>query len=227
MRVGVKYAAALMAPVTAIIIGCVAVAHSPAQKWFNQESFVGLYDLSSSYESVTLAYDLDGRDGELVNFSSCNGVEDVEETDVVQSQFSLYRKLYINCLGAKYFHSGSEAERSYLPSDFSQSVINSFPASVVPNRGGNSLQVESGKMLLERDDVEVVEPKGKRFTLNVGTTEVDYVLLSEVDANNDGFQDWVLRLDWSQTDSFGEGADLIILTRKTMGGDIEVVTRYP
>lgn len=226
MNVGVKYAVFLVTSVLALS-GCGTLANDPVEKWFNQEEFVGLEDLSSSYDAVTLAYGLDGQSGNLVSFKRCKDVEDAKESDIVQSQFPLYRKLQINCMGVKFFHTGSVAEQDYLPDDFSQNLVSQLPAVVVPNQGGSSLKIQNVQVLSEREAVNLVGESDKQFTLTVGTTEVDYVLLAEVDTNNDGFQDWVLRLDWSQIDSFGEGTDLIVLTRKSRAGEIEVLTRFP
>ncbi|WP_347331667.1 hypothetical protein [Marinimicrobium locisalis] len=226
MKVGIKYAVFLIAPIYALT-GCVAMANKSEGKWFNQEEFIGLEDMSSSYSALTLAYELDGQDGELIEFGGCKDVEDTAEADVVQSQFPLFKKLYINCMGAKYFHMGSVAEKDYLPDDFNPKLVNQIPASAVPNRGGTSLEASGNRPLAEMQGVKVVNTEDRVFTLNVETTEVDYVLLSEVDANNDGFQDWVLRLDWSQSDSFGEGTDLIVLTKRAKSGEMEVLIRHP
>ncbi len=226
MTVGMKCAMPLIV-VIATLAGCSAVAKGPTGKWFNDEEFIGLEGLGSSYQSVRLAYNLDGTNGERIVFDSCDDVDHIEESDVVESQFPLYRKVYINCLGAKYYHKGSAAETSFLPDDFGMSLIEQLPASVVPNRGGSSLEPENGNFLSSRQSLDVVETSGKAFTIRLEGTEIDYVLLASADVNNDGLQDWVVRLDWSDTESFGEGTNLVVLTQRSGSGDIEVVSRYP
>lgn len=226
MTVGMNYTMPLIVILTTLA-GCSVVAKNPTVKWFNDEEFIGLEGLGSSYKSVRLAYDLDGTNGERIVFYGCDDVDHTEGSDVVESQFPLYRKIYINCLGAKYYHKGSEAETSFLPDEFGMSLIEQLPASVVPNRGGSSLEPESGSLLRSRQSLDVVKTSEKAFTIRLEGTEIDYVLLASADVNNDGLQDWVVRLDWSDTESFGEGTDLVVLTQRSDSGDIEVVSRYP
>lgn len=219
--------AAPLAALIATMVGCAATESPRGEKWFNQDQFVGLKMFSSSYDRITLSYELDAAGGELASFDSCMGVENTKESDIVQSQFPLFRKLQINCLGAKLFHDGAYANRSFLSNDLSSAVAREFPSTVVPNQGGTSLEPESGEHLADMESLKFISAGNNTLQLKIGATEIDYVLLAEADVNRDGYQDWILRLDWAQVDSFGEGTDLIVLTRKSEDGEIEVLQRYP
>lgn len=200
---------------------------SAAEKHFNSEAFPGLIDIGRSYDDIKLEYALDTRDDQEIYFTSCTQVEKVGESDIVHHQYNLYQLLAYNCLAAKYFHEGDIAESDHLPKNFDTSIITLLPADAIPNRGGNSLEVKPGQSLSSAHTVENINVTDNTLSAEIDLTQISYVKLAEADITGDGSQNWIIRMDWRDTDSFGKGTELLIVSKSNVDGPIVIEVRYP
>lgn len=213
-----------------LLLPACAVQSGPGKsKYFNSEKFIGLEAISNDYKQVKLDYQLDGADGEVIMFQSCEDVENAESSGVVTSQFDLYRLLTVNCMAARKIADGTVPAMGYLPEELSPEFLRSIPATAVPNQGGD---VQAGRFdtPMGQYEKELTILGSTENSISVKLTdgmEVDYILLGRADVNKDGIEDFVMRLDWAVPESFGRGTDLVVLTRLGEAAPVTLISRYP
>lgn len=197
-----------------------------AQKFLNEDEFVGLEVLGKSYGDIKLDYELDGVNGELIAFSSCLDVEKTKESDVVTSQFHLLMLMKLNCQAAKFYHHAPNNSKSYLTKTPSENWVKNLPALAVPDLGGESLANLNGVMIEHEPQLKInsISDKSVQVLLS-GDLDVTYVILASGDFDSDGDEDLLIRLDWRITSAFGKGFELLMLSQKVAGSTMEVVWR--
>jgi hypothetical protein len=197
------------------------------QKTFNSEYFAGL-DTSKNlyYTRATLDYELDKKSGRTVQFTSCQQVDDFNAETVVSSQYALFKMLSINCLALKKFNEAKGAKISYLPENLDATTISSFPATAVPKMNEEDLTRRRGKILSGYESkLEFEKNPDGSIIATTSSDEMQYYLLATGDFNNDGIEDYALRVDFRTLNAFGSGSDFFIITRKSNDSPIEIIWR--
>ena len=198
------------------------------QKYFNENEFTGLEQLVTGKKNILLDYELDGSDSKIVHFASCSQVMSMEEDSITPHQFKLLRLLKINCKAAKIYLNSDEFFESYFPKNFSKSFVSELPAQAVPNLGGGDLTLREGLLMGKYEkDLRFWDVSSNSFSVILTNgIEITYVILARTDINSDGVEDWIVRLDWSIPQSFGDGSDLMILSKPSEEDNIKIHWRY-
>lgn len=197
-------------------------------KFFNEEEFAGLVELGGGIDNVVLQYELDRTDGGVQVFNSCQDVGSIGDDQVVEHQFRLLRLLRINCRAAEIYFGSGHANESNFPALLSDALVSDFPAHAVPDIGGNALDLRDGMSMGQYEESLIsAGDEGVSFdvTLTDGT-EITYLIMARADHDGDGAEDWVVRLDWAIPDSFGEGSDLLVLSKPTPEDEIGIAWRF-
>lgn len=195
--------------------GCAPVAKKQAFiNFYNENEFAGLVSLGTNYNEINLDYSLDSKDGREIVFKNCADVAKTAELDIVDSDYKLLQLLRINCRAAEYYFKSKACSQSYWPQTLDREFVNNLPAIAIPDLGGDGLKNRKGKMIQVEPDLKVLAVKANSVEVYLsGDLAITYVILARGDFDQDGFEDMLLRLDWSITSSFGKGFDLVMLSK--------------
>lgn len=217
----------IFATLPLLVFACVNSQADPIAKSFNSHYFVGLDTPKTlDYGKAALDYELDGVSGKVIQFKNCQQVETTKDSDIVESQYPLYKMLTANCLALKKYHQGKDAKQSYLPKALQEATVSAFPATAVPKMNDEDIKRRTGNTLAsyEKSLKLSTNPDGAVVAITA-TDELQYYLVASGDFNDDGIQDMLVRLDWGALQAFGKGSDLFILTKKSKSAPLELVWR--
>lgn len=210
------------------ITSCFASQDVVSNKYFNENEFTGLVKLGTESKDTQLDYELDGTDGKAIHFTSCLQVANTKENDVVTHQFKLFHLLRVNCIAANKYAKASSFKHTNFPGTLSKSLASELPAQAIPNLGGNGLEMRKG-LLMGKYEKNLRVGEIKTNSLSVTLTdgiEITYVIMARTDIDGDGYEDWIVRLDWSIPKSFGDGADLMVLFKPSSTSNVKIDWRY-
>jgi hypothetical protein len=183
-------------------------------KYFNENEFVGLEQLGNGNNGIKLDYELDSSGGGTLQFRTCSDVKNAQENEVVQQQFNLLKLMKMNCKAANLYKKAPATSATYWPDKFDAKFVNDFPANTVPDLGGESMHNRNGTMGEIEPAMKIVDIGAHNFQVLLGgDLDINYVVIARCDFDRDGFEDLLLRLDWSITSAFGKGFDLVILSK--------------
>lgn len=210
-----------------IIASASCAAHTTPIRAFNTKAFVGLVTQQiTSYEDAKLDYELDTKEGQPIRFTSCPQVEASTEEKIASAQYQLFKLLAINCIALKKYAASQTAKQSFFPPHLSKKIIAQFPATATPRISDEDIQRREGKTLTQYSKaLRIKMQPDQSATLIDKDNEINYVLLARADFDGDGFEDWLLRTDWHARHAMGKGTDLVLLSRKSKGGNILLVWR--
>lgn len=210
------------------VTSCTINKNATSHKYFNKNNFTGLVQLGSEGRDILLDYELDGTNGKVIHFASCFEVDKTKEEEVVAHQFKLFRLLRINCKAAKIYSESRNFSDTNFPNTWSKSLFSTLPAQAVPNLGGDSLEMRKGSLMGKYEkNIRIEKIKTNNFSVALTSgIEISYVILAHIDFDGDGYEDWLVRLDWSIPKSFGDGADLIVLSKASSNSNIKINWRY-
>ncbi len=181
-----------------------------ASKWFNPDAFGQTGELGKTPDDLRFELTLQDADGSALHLTSCMDVAVVKDRVVVQTHFSRWQRLQANCEAANRFFRAPQSALDYWPESLSFELLKTFPATLVPGANTDAPITELG----QRTDIQPVAGKTHGLKVLLGQLEVIYVVLAKGDFNQDGYQDWFVRLDWKVANSAVEGVDWIVLTRR-------------
>jgi hypothetical protein len=210
-----------------LVFACVSSQAEPIEKSFDAQYFVGLDTPETlDYDNSRLDYELDSIAGKAIQFQNCGQVETTKDSEIVESQYALYKMLRANCLALKKYSQGKNAQKSYLPDKLQESTVSSFPATAVPKMNDEDLKRRAGNALsqYEKNLKLSTNPDGAIVAMT-STDEMQYYLLATGDFNNDQIQDFLVRVDWRTLNAFGSGSDLFIVTKTSKTAPLELVWR--
>ena len=210
---------------------CSASAAAPPQRAFEPRNFTGLTaKVISSEDDATIDFDFDTYGGGGLHFAHCREVP-ARLMDLVKDPQGIYaEELRLNCLAVHRYANSQPAHRSHMPARWSRDAVAKLPAQVLPELGPDDAAtptVTQPRLTLAR------RPGGRRITLDrdgdvrVDGTEV-YALfyrLAQADFNGDGYQDWLLRMDWGAKEGSMKGSQLLVVTRLTPDGPLRLLER--
>ncbi|MCW8128401.1 hypothetical protein [Microbulbifer halophilus] len=196
---------------TVLLLSCAAEEENSIEKSISTDQITGLTNLGNSYQDVQLEYALDGRDGNLVKFSSCRDVDKTADDAIREDQYPLLTMLRANCKALELYFNAQNASKSHLPEKITSDFVRNLPASATPNLGGDR-DISVDKTLAE------TFPKIKATEIGTGNVQaqfddldINYIALARGDFDRDGVEDMLLRLDWQVTSAFGNGFDLLLV----------------
>lgn len=220
----------MMKFIEGVLAALLLVSHLPAQaegakRMFNTEKFVGLASsASASYEEIALEYELENRKGDIVRFTSCTQVETTEANEIVESQYSLFKLLSLNCLALKRYSSSTNAEKSFFPVRLNKTLVAAFPATAMVKLSESDMAKRQGKTLADYEhslDISIAgDGSAKVITPE---DEITYQIMARADFDEDGLEDLLMRVDWRARAAMGRGSDFVLLNRKTKSGPVTVV----
>ncbi|MBT0964041.1 hypothetical protein [Denitromonas iodatirespirans] len=211
---------------SSVLLGCAAVRAAPPLRAFNGAAFAGLVEASG--ERGRLDYVLDGANGAELRFASCAEVAATEAAAVREDQFTLFRLLRTNCQALARYADSRPARDSHLPDALTPVLVGTLPSEVLPAVGGQPAPPKAGERLKSAPHVADIEAlPGGRVRVLTRDDEIVYTLMAQGDFDGDGVQDMLLRLDWRARDAFGQGVELLQITRRTPGGPAELTWRLP
>jgi hypothetical protein len=203
-----------------------ACASGSVSRTFNTKEFTGLISVNSGYLDATLDYELDGAKGRVVHFGNCRQVEATTEQEIESSQYSLFKLLSINCLALKRYSESGAARRSFFPARFTRKLVAAFPATAVPRISDEEMKLRSGKTLFAYEKnlrISIAADGSARVVTN--DDEIAYVPMARADFDGDGVEDVLVRVDWHARKAFGEGSDLLLLSKDSASGAVVVAWR--
>jgi len=205
---------------------CTSTSLIPFPKFFNTNAFVGFVSMSDGRGRVLMDYELDGSNGKVVLFKSCDDVKQTLETDIVTHQYYLWQLIQINCKAIVEFNNASVSTQSYWPSGFDREFIANLPATAIPNLGGNTLEGREGLLKdVERElEINPINTNSIEVILS-GDLAITYTVMARGDFDHDGSEDILLRLDWSILTAFGKGFSLLLLSNPRDSTDVKIVWR--
>lgn len=210
---------------SSLLLGCATVRAAPPPYAFNGAAFVGLVEAAG--EHGRLDYVLDGVNGAELRFASCAEVA-ATEVAVREDQSTLFRLLRTNCQALARYASGRPARDSHLPDALTPVLVGALPSEALPAVGGQPAPPKAGERLKSAPHVADIEVlPGGRVRVLTRDDEIVYTLMAQGDFDGDGVQDMLLRLDWRARDAFGQGVELLQITRRTPGGPAELTWRFP
>lgn len=209
------------------LFGCVSkLEPNTIQSYFNKSEFTGFLGFEK-YGNIQLEGDLTKLDGDSVHIVSCAQFDTLNEDDIVDSQYNRYKLFKINCRAAKQYLSGKQAERSFFDGQLFLNIVEGLPATIVPDLGGNSLEVGKGKIISVFNfpvKVSNVSNTSVEIVLK-GRMNVTYILMARRDINQDGTEDLILRMDWHVPNAFGSGSSMIALTKESAKAPVKELWR--
>ena len=208
-----------------------AAAAAPPQRAFEPRNFTGLTaKVISSEDDATIDFDFDKLGGGPLHLAHCREVP-TKLMDLVKDPQGIYaEKLRLNCLAVHRYANSQPARRSHMPAHWSRDAVAKLPAQVLPELGPDDAAtptVTQPRLTLAR------RPGARHITLNrYGDVRVDgpevhalFYRLAQADFNGDGYQDWLLRMDWGAQEGSLKSTQLLLVTRLTPDGPLRLLER--
>lgn len=193
---------------------------------FYGDYFAGLEaEKITSYDTALLDYDLTSPDGKNLHFSNCLQVDELKDSDVLESEYHLYKMLKQNCKALRIYFKASSSAASYLDELLINKDISNLPATAYPyvNDYDRSARLDKKLTDYQKKLESKVSSDGSIDVL----TEVDsliYQIIATGDFNGDEIEDALIRIDWHVIDAFGKGSRLIMITKKSSGENFQEIT---
>jgi len=184
------------------------------KKSINMENFPGLESLGANIGEVKLDYDLDGTDGSLVHFSSCEDVRSIEQSSIREEQFPLLSMLRLNCEALELYTQAKNSSVTYLPKKLSSEFIQSLPTEVTPNLGGEKTHTTGNSISQAYRSFTAKELEPTVIQAELDDLTINFTELARGDFDSDGREDILLRLDWANRVSFGKGYELKLISSR-------------
>jgi len=220
----------LLIPILVIlfVVGCNTTADTFIPKKFNESEFTGLVSLGLAYADIKLDYELEDLNGKPIKFTTCQQVDGYNREKIQASQYRLITLLQVNCAAAKYFFSGKPAANTQFSQKLSLDLVKSFPAAVAPFTSREDMAKRQNKQLNEYEKKLVLKSSenGALTVIATDGEEITYTVMSKADMDNDSNEDIVVRLDWNIPNSFGQGFDLVLLSKTSAVAPIKLLWRY-
>ena len=210
---------------------CSAAAAAPPQRAFEARNFTGLTaKVISSEGDATIDFDFDKLGGGRLHLAHCHEVP-TTLMDLVKDPQGIHAEiLRLNCLAVHRYARSQPARRSHMPARWSRDAVAKLPAQVLPELGPDDAAtptVTQPRLTLAR------RPGGRHITLGRhGDVSVDgaevralFYRLAQADFNGDGYQDWLLRMDWGAQEASMKGSQLLLVTRLTPDGPLRLLER--
>lgn len=182
---------------------------------FFPDFFTGLTTkIITKYESANLDYDLTSTAKKNVHFSNCLQVEDVQDKDILMSEYHLLTMLKLNCKAMKKYTQAGNSNKSYLHALLVDKDVSNLPATAYPfvsdydrkTRLGKNLKNYQKKLVTKTDSDGAID-------VETETDNLLYQVVATGDFNNDKIQDALIRIDWQGINSLGKGSKLVIITK--------------
>lgn len=210
---------------------CSAAAAAPPQRAFEPRNFTGLTaKVISSEDDATIDFDFEKLGGGGLHLAHCREVPSTL-MDLVKVPEAIYAEmLRLNCLAVRRYANSQPARRSHMPARWSKDAVAKLPAQVLPELGpGDAARptVTQPRLTLAR------RLGGRHITLDSdGDVSVDgpevwalFYRLAQADFNGDGYQDWLLRMDWGAQEGSLTSSQLLVVTRLTPDGPLRLLER--
>ncbi len=198
------------------------------QPKFYWDHFAGLETkIIKSYDATLLDYDLTSPDGKNLHISNCLQVDELKDTDVLESEYHLYTMLKQNCKALKAYTEAGWSATSYLSELLIDKDISNLPATAYPYINDYDRSTRLNKKLI--DYQKKLEIKVSGDSAIDALTEIDrllYQVIATGDFNGDKIEDALIRIDWHVIDAFGKGSKLTLITKKSSGEDFQEITLY-
>lgn len=210
---------------------CSAAAAAPPQRAFEARNFTGLTaKVISSEGDATIDFDFEKLSGGRLHLAHCHEVP-TGLMDLVKDPQGIHAEiLRLNCLAVHRYARSQPARLSHMPARWSRDAVAKLPAQVLPELGPDDAAtptVTQPRLTLAR------RPGGRHITLGRhGDVSVDgaevralFYRLAQADFNGDGYQDWLLRMDWGAQEASMKGSQLLLVTRLTPEGPLRLLER--
>ena len=151
--------------------------------------------------------------------------------DLVKDPQGIYaEELRLNCLAVHRYANSQPARRSHMPARWSKDAVAKLPAQVLPELGPD----DAATPTVSRPRITLARLPGARNIapvpdgyVRVNGTEVHAVFcrLAQADFNGDGYQDWLLRMNWGAQEGSMKGSQLLLVTRLKPDGPLRLLER--
>ena len=184
--------------------------------WLNPLIFEQKIKIDGYFSDIQFNIEFTGVDEKPFFAKECSFVLQNGDGDgvVVEREYHRWQWLKDNCIAANKYFDAPKTAYSFWDETFDYETIKHFPATAIPDLGGESLEGRIGALSAYDESLTFVEASGEsRISVEVDNLEVHYIQVARADFNRDGFQDVFIRMDWYVKDAFGKGTDWVVLTK--------------
>jgi len=182
--------------------------------WLNPLIFEQQIKTDGYLSDIQFNIEFTGTDEKPFSAKECTFVLQNGDGTVVEREYHRWQWLKDNCIAANKYFDAPKAAYSFWAETFDFETIKHFPATVIPNLGGESLEGRIGTLSAYDESLTLIEASGEsRISVEVDNLEVHYIQVARADFNRDGYQDVFIRMDWYVKDAFGKGIDWVVLTK--------------
>ncbi len=182
--------------------------------WLNPLIFEQQIKTDGYLSDIQFNIEFTGADEKPFFAKECSFVFKNSDDVVVEREYHRWQWLKDNCIAASKYFDAPKTAYSFWAETFDYETIKHFPATAIPDLGGESLERRIGTLLAYDASLTFVETSGEsRISVEVDNLEVHYIQIARADFNRDGYQDVFIRMDWYVKDAFGKGTDWVVLTK--------------
>jgi len=205
------------------LTACAQTPDAPASApWFNAREFAGLVAPPAPEQPAQLDFTLDAANGQALRFTDCAQANATNGDDIVPAEYPVFQLLKLNCAAYDRYRTAVGARQSHLPQMLDAAFIAQLPEAILPGLEQDSSAVRIG----DSPRVEqIAESGGSRWQIQTRTEYVNVTRIAQGDFNHDGVDDMLLSVGWRDRQSFGGGVMMVVITRLTSDGAIQVVLR--
>lgn len=194
-------------------------------RWFNPSVF-DLNDIENGTNySAQFEAEFYMRDESTVTAKDCMELATIAESDIAEREYVRWQYFKVDCEAVERFYRGSETAINVWPHEIDFSFIKTLPATAIPDLGGDSMDGRRGTLGEFEPNLMLIDSAAHNVKVSIDEMAIDYVVVARSDFNRDGYHDLFVRMDWYIEESFGEGVDWVVLSRKSAGEEPVVLWR--
>lgn len=184
-------------------------------RWYNVKNFKDVDSIGTSPYELEFDIAYSGINGDVIRIKNCMEVSYLGDSKIAESDFARWDLLKTDCEAARRFYAAPENAVSYWPSRFDLSLLKTFPSTSTPYLGVQGLDERAENLAAHEASLALIESGEHSVKVSYDGIVVNYVVLARGDFNHDGYQDLFVRMDWYIEDTFGDGHDWVVLTKKS------------
>ena len=195
------------------------------KRWFNPTVF----DLNNIENGTVYSAQFDAefysREGNTIVAKDCVELSTMSENSIAEREYVRWQYFKVDCEAVERFYRGSDVAINVWPNMIDFSFIQSLPATVIPDLGGDGMDDRNGSLGEFESNLTLIDSGPHNVKISIDEMVIDYVVVARGDFNRDGYHNLFIRMDWYIEGAFGDGVDWVVLSRKSGDEKPEVLWR--